>query len=109
MFLLAIIFWITLAIIVGVVAESRGRSGIGWFFLATLLLSPLLGLVLVLCLTNLKKQALEQARHEELMRALGAGPMSLPPPLPPTNDAWEIEQRARDIKRDLAAYQASKR
>lgn len=109
MFLLAIIFWITLAILVGVVAKSRGRDGIGWFFLGALLLSPLLGMLLVLCLPNLKKLALEQARHEELMRALGAGPMPLPPPLPPTNDAWKIEQRARDIKRDLTAYQASKR
>jgi hypothetical protein len=103
------IFWITLAIIVGVVANARGRSGWGWFFLSALLLSPLLGLVLVLCLTNLKKQALEKDRHDELLRALGAGPMPLPPPLPRTQDPQEIAQRMAYIKRELDAYQQSKR
>ena len=103
------LFWIVLAVIVGVVANARGRSGIGWFFLSALLLSPLLGLILVLCLTNLKKQALEKRRHDEILTALGAGPVPLPPPLPPTNDEWEIEQRVREIKQGLAEYQRSNR
>ncbi|MDE5446465.1 hypothetical protein GWG65_34915 [Bradyrhizobium sp. CSA207] len=107
--MLLFIFWFTLAIIVGVVANSRGRNGWGWFFLSALLLSPLLGLILVLCLTNLKKLALEKQRHDEILTALGAGPLPPPPPLPPTNDEWEIEQRVKDIKRELASYQRSNR
>ena len=94
-------FWIVSAIIVGIVANSRGRSGIGWFFLSSLLLSPLLGLILVLCLTNLRKQKLETTRHEELLRVLGAGAL----PLPPTNDKRTIDERVAQIKRELAAYQ----
>lgn len=39
--------WFVLSIIIGVIASSRGRSGFGWFLLAALL-SPLIGLILVL-------------------------------------------------------------
>jgi hypothetical protein len=99
--------WIILAITVGIVANSRGRSGVGWFLLSSLLLSPLLGLILVLCLTNLRKQALEKARHDELLRALGAGPLPVSPLLP-TQDQQEIDRRVADIKRELAAYQSSR-
>ena len=38
------IFWILLAIAVGVWASNKGRSGFGWFLLA-MLLSPLLGFI----------------------------------------------------------------
>jgi hypothetical protein len=87
--------------------NSRGRSGAGWFLLSSLLLSPLLGLILVLCLTNLRKQTLEKPRHDELLRALGASPIPLPPPLP-TQDEQEIERRVAEIKRELAVYQSSR-
>ena len=107
--MLLFIFWFTLAIIVGVVANSRGRSGMGWFFLSALLLSPLLGLILVACLTNLRKQAEDNAKHQELLRALGAGPLPLPPPLPPTQDPQEIRQRVNEINQELTAYRAAKR
>ena len=39
--------WFVGAIIIGVIASARGRSGFGWFVIA-LLLSPLIGLILVL-------------------------------------------------------------
>lgn len=35
-----LIFWLGFAIVVGVAANTRGRNGIGWFFLAVLI-SPL--------------------------------------------------------------------
>lgn len=73
------LFWIVLAIFVGVLAARRGRSGAGWFFLSALLISPLLGLIFVICLPNLLKQAEEQRRHEELLAAM----RGLPPPVPP--------------------------
>ncbi|MEN9420197.1 MAG: hypothetical protein RI988_3818 [Pseudomonadota bacterium] len=41
--------WIGLAVVVGVAATSRGRSGFGWFFLAVVI-SPLLAGLLVLAL-----------------------------------------------------------
>lgn len=41
--------WAILAVVVGVIAGNRGRSGFGWFLLS-LLLSPLIGLILVLAL-----------------------------------------------------------
>jgi hypothetical protein len=41
--------WFILAIVVGVIANSKGRSGFGWF-LISILLSPLIGGILVLAL-----------------------------------------------------------
>jgi hypothetical protein len=52
--------------------------------LSAMLLSPLLGLLLLLCLTNLRTMKLEQARHDELMRAMAWGKVT-PPPLPLIN------------------------
>ncbi|SNS35406.1 hypothetical protein SAMN05216374_0947 [Tardiphaga sp. OK246] len=56
--------WLVFAVLVGVAASARGRSGLGWFILSVIL-SPLLGLLFVLVLPNL--------RHEDLLRTL-AGP-----------------------------------
>ncbi len=39
--------WLVCSIVIGVIASSRGRSGFAWFLIAALL-SPLIGLVLVL-------------------------------------------------------------
>jgi hypothetical protein len=40
------IFWIFLSIVVGVIANARGRSGLGWCLLA-LVISPLLAVIIV--------------------------------------------------------------
>jgi len=45
--------WIVLAIVGAIVANNKGRSGVGWFFLC-LLLTPLVILVL-LALPTLKR------------------------------------------------------
>jgi hypothetical protein len=42
-----LLFWIGLAVIVALAANSRGRSGLGWFLLA-LFFSPILALIAVL-------------------------------------------------------------
>lgn len=47
------LLWIILAIVIGVIAGARGRSGFGWF-LISVLLSPLIGLILVALLPSLK-------------------------------------------------------
>jgi hypothetical protein len=59
-----IIPWLIFAGIVAILADSRGRSGFGWFILAVLI-SPLIGALLVLVLPNLKVEL----RERELDRA----------------------------------------
>jgi len=39
------IFWIVLAVLVGVYASNKGRSGAGFFFIS-LILSPLIGFII---------------------------------------------------------------
>jgi hypothetical protein len=51
------IIWLVLAFLVGIAANSRGRSGAGWFVLAAII-STLLGILFVLALPNLKHEAL---------------------------------------------------
>lgn len=46
--LLLIFFWLPIAIIVGVAANARGRSGFGWFLLAVLVSPLIAGLLLLL-------------------------------------------------------------
>jgi uncharacterized paraquat-inducible protein A len=41
--------WVILCVIVAAVAAHRGRSGFGWFMFS-LVLSPLIGLIVVMCL-----------------------------------------------------------
>lgn len=50
------IFWILFAGVVGIVASSRGRSGFGWFLLS-ILISPLLGVILVALMPALPRPA----------------------------------------------------
>jgi hypothetical protein len=69
-----LIFWFICAGIVAAAAEGRGRNGAGWFFLA-IFISPLLALILVLVIPNLKSSvgpiAIERQRS-----------YAQPPPLP---------------------------
>jgi hypothetical protein len=51
------VFWLLLAFVVAIAANSRGRSGAGWFVLSVIL-SPLIGLILVLVLPNLRHERL---------------------------------------------------
>lgn len=48
-----VIVWLFFAILVGVYASRRGRSGVGWFLLATII-SPLLAFLLCLALGPLQ-------------------------------------------------------
>lgn len=51
-----IFFWLLFALVVGMVASSRGRSGFGWFILACLI-SPLLAGIILLVSANRRSQA----------------------------------------------------
>jgi hypothetical protein len=58
------IVWVALAIVVGVVANSRGRSGGSWFLLS-LPVSPLIAGLLVFALPNLRRQGLHRIEPRE--------------------------------------------
>lgn len=93
-----VIGWVILAVLVGVFADSRGRSGVG-FALLSVLLSPLLGLVIVLVIPDLNKQKeaelwrqrdeeqrqrLAQRDHEkqlEALKAIAANKVAEAPPI----------------------------
>lgn len=51
-----IFFWLMFALVVGMIASSRGRSGFGWFILACLV-SPLLAGIFLLVSSNLATKA----------------------------------------------------
>lgn len=48
-----VLIWIVCAILVAVVANNRGRSGLGWFLLA-LIISPLLALIVVAVMSRVE-------------------------------------------------------
>jgi hypothetical protein len=49
--------WLIFAFVVAIAASGRSRSGVGWFLLS-ILLSPLVGLILVLVLPNSRQEQL---------------------------------------------------
>lgn len=65
-----VFFWLILAILVGVFASKRGRSGILWF-LISILTSPLIGVLILLLCNDLSKESGESEsdrRHIEAYR-----------------------------------------
>lgn len=61
-FLLLLFGWFILSILAGAIAESKGRSGIGYFFLS-ILLSPLIGILAAAFMSSLKVPAGVDARE----------------------------------------------
>jgi hypothetical protein len=61
--LTAIIIWLALAIVIGVAAARRGRSGLGWLFIS-LILSPLIAAIFLALLPD--------RRYEEVLNRLAA-------------------------------------
>lgn len=49
------LLWIVFSVVIGIGASQRGRSGFGWFVLSVLI-SPLIGLVLLLLLPRRDEQ-----------------------------------------------------
>lgn len=62
-----VILWLIFSIIIGSVASSKGRSGIGFFFVS-LILSPLVGLIIVLIIqpnqSTVEQKTLEAGHHK---------------------------------------------
>ncbi|GDY03146.1 hypothetical protein LBMAG49_24750 [Planctomycetota bacterium] len=66
--LVQLFFWLVFGFIAAAVAAGRGRSVVGWFFLGAMF--SCFGLVLLLCLPDLKKQEAERHRQENENRRL---------------------------------------
>ena len=100
-----ILLWLLCAAGVAAIANSRGRSGFGYFLLS-FFLTPVIGLILVLVTNNLteeaKKEQLRREEHErqlESIKAIAARPVDtahLPDeaPLPSKSVAEELTQLA---------------
>jgi hypothetical protein len=60
-----ILFWLLFSVVAGIAAGARGRNGGAWFLLA-IFISPLLGLMLILVLPNLRQeQRVRQMREQD--------------------------------------------
>ena len=77
-----VLFWLMFAIVVGIIANSRNRSGFGWFLLSVLI-TPVLALILVLCLprpgsgrNQIDPEGYDRTTGRPPMRALKAMDMS---------------------------------
>lgn len=57
-----VVGWFIFALLPAIIAPSRGRSGFGWF-LVSLLISPLFGLILVLALPSRAKVPADKDRQ----------------------------------------------
>lgn len=63
-----VIWWFILGGAVGVIASFRGRNGVGWGLGS--IVCPIVGLLILLCIPNLRTEARFKAQHEELLRNL---------------------------------------
>lgn len=63
------IFYLALCLLTGYIAPEKGRNPIA-VMLLSLFLSPLVGCLFLLALPNLKQQAIEDKRHQELLEAI---------------------------------------
>lgn len=79
---MSIFFWFLFSIAIGILASNRGRSGIGWF-LISLLISPLLGLIFVLVTKNLAEEQ-EKEEEQKLKEVKFSGEQIL------SNDSYKI-------------------
>jgi len=71
LFTAAAIGWLLFAVLAASVAYEKGYSAIAWFF-GSLLLSPAFALIALAFATNLRREELLKARHEEITALLRA-------------------------------------
>jgi hypothetical protein len=100
-----LMIWIIFAVIVGAAASGRGRSVAGWIILSVLV-SPLLSLILLVVMPNLREQRTrEEAHRQELqhLASIAAGPglaprqASLPTEAPMTTLTRLADMRDRGL------------
>jgi hypothetical protein len=65
------LIWVVFAVLVGIVANARGRNGVGWFLLSAVL-SPLIGfLVLVAMPSHANKHELYLRPEDDVLYRIG--------------------------------------
>ena len=64
--------WLIGSVLVSVMADNRGQSGIVAFLVA-FIMSPILMWLIVLCRPNFKREEIEAKRHAELLEAAKNG------------------------------------
>jgi hypothetical protein len=64
--------WIVFSIVVAVLADNRGRNSFIWFFLS-IITSPAIAGLLILCMRNIKAEKEAERRHKELLEAAKFG------------------------------------
>jgi len=64
--------WVFFSVIVGILADQRGRNGVGWGFLAAII-SPLLSGILLFVLPNLKtEQEIKEKEERDKLKISGS-------------------------------------
>ncbi|MYA88798.1 MAG: hypothetical protein F4X97_10170 [Boseongicola sp. SB0662_bin_57] len=58
------IFWLVTSVLVAIIANARGRSGLGYFAMS-ILLSPLITCIFVMCMPKLDREAERQRKVNE--------------------------------------------
>jgi 4-amino-4-deoxy-L-arabinose transferase-like glycosyltransferase len=86
MILGGILFWAAMAFVVGVAAQNRGRSGVGWF-LVSLFVTPIITGLLLLALPRIDHEVLAFERSRD------ANFRNLPSFHEPGRSAWERRTR----------------
>ena len=64
--------WVFFTIVVAMIAGSKGQSGLV-AFLVSIIVSPLIMGIAVLCRQNFKREEIEAKRHAELLEAARGG------------------------------------
>lgn len=98
-----LIFWLALWVLTMVLAVKRGRSVLGWAFLA-LLISPLLTCIILLCIGETQKRRFERIAAEEHYRSQIARRYSAPlPPAeqPRQSDKYKHMQAANHLGKTI--------
>lgn len=95
-----IVFVAVLAACVGAVAHGRGRSGIGYFGLS-LVLSPVLGIIIVLVLPDLNKVAADREAERERRIADEAAHIATIRALQPPQSVAQIASQPASVAEEL--------
>jgi len=56
--------WIVLCFVIAAGASSRGRSGVGWFFISALL-SPVIAVIMLVCLRPIEDTQVETVEKDD--------------------------------------------
>jgi len=89
------VIWGVFGAVVAVIAQSRGRTPVGWFFIG--LAAPCIGFILVLVLPDLKREQAQKARLSKENRRLRERVLK---------DRQASDQRHADTVRRLGAHDA---